>query len=207
MMVLPAFGQEFSIDGTVSGLSNGDVYLIRISGDNRRVIDTARTDMTGAFTFNLDADTDIGQYGVLVGPGQLVELLYNKEHIRFITSGGSRDSQVQIIESIENLIYYDYLKVKGTNLYKLDLLYPLLQYYPKDDEFYLETLAKVRLLQEQITQRFERIDQQQPRNAFCQRNSRRSTRLCRSHASEKEQELYLKSNYFNDEDFLGYFAA
>lgn len=140
-------GQPYSISGTVSGLDSKDVLLLRIKGDKRNVVDTVTTDMTGSFVFELPESFPVGQYGVITGKGQMVELLFNNENIRFVTTGTSAIDQVQIIESVENLIYYDYLGIKGRNLYKLDVLYPVISYYPKEDPFYEKTLAEVKTLQ------------------------------------------------------------
>ena len=127
--------QSHQINGTITGLANEEVYLMRILGQNRAIVDTTATDQSGSFTFNLDEDFPVGMYSIIYGPAQMLELIYNKENIRFISGGPSMQSPVQVIESIENLIYYDYLFLKGYNLYKMEMLEPLLQQYPKDDDF------------------------------------------------------------------------
>lgn len=151
-----------SINGTISGFENNEVLLLSLFGDNRELVDTAFTDMTGSFQMMLHEDFTPGLYAIVAGKGQLIELIYNKENIRFISTGTSSESQVQIIESVENLIYYDYLSIKGMNLYKLDLINPLLQYYPKDDDFYLESVIKVKHLQNQVIDRANQLIKENP---------------------------------------------
>ncbi len=202
LLWFPAMAQEYSINGTITGLENKEVYLLRISGDQRRVIDTAQTDLTGSFEFPLPSDFPVGQYAVITGPGRLVELLFNHENIRFITTGNSKDDQVQIIESIENMIYYDYLDIKGTNLYKLDLLNPVVQYYPKDDPFYEKTLAKVRLLQSQVSERAAELIQNNPNTLSASVIRVDQPIFANPELSLEEQTAYLKANYFSDTDFL-----
>ncbi len=197
-----ASSQEYSIDGTIAGLENSEVYLLKITGDNRRVVDTATTDLTGAFNFDLPENFPIGQYAVVAGPGQLVELLFNNEDIRFVTTGNTKDAQVQIIESVENLIYYDYLTIKGTNLYKLDLLNPVVQYYPKDDDFYLEALAKVRLLQSEINERTAELVNNNPGTLSASVIRVDQPVFANPELSIEQQTTYLKGHYFQETDFL-----
>lgn len=147
-----ATGQN-RINGTISGLTNEDVFLMRIIGDSRKMVDTATTDMTGSFEMQLDEDVSTGLYAIVAGPRQMIELIYNNENIRFVSTGNTPDAQVQIIESIENLIYYDYLSLKGITLYKLDLLGPVLQHYPQDNAFYVEALVEAKQLQQELTGR------------------------------------------------------
>jgi peroxiredoxin len=194
--------QEFVINGSVPGLENKKVYLMRITGDNRKIIDTVQSDLTGSFAFALEKGFPVGQYAVLAGPGQMVELIFNNEDIRFITTGNTPDDQVQIIESVENLIYYDYLAVKGENLYKLDFLYPILKNYPKEDAFYLTTLSKVRQLQDQLDDRVETLVKENP-GALTTKFIQVDRPVFPDAAlTTTQQNAYLKSHYFNDTDFL-----
>lgn len=202
MSVMFSFSQMYSINGTVAGLENEEVYLLRIAGDSRKIVDTAQTDMTGSFEMELGHDFPIGHYAIFTGPGKAVELIFNNENIRFVTSGNSADDQVQIIESVENLIYYDYLSIKGINLYKLDVLNPLLQQYPKNDTFYQDALLKARMLQQEVNERVDDLINNNP-NALISRYLKVDKPVFADPGlSQTEQKLYLKSNYFNGSDFL-----
>ena len=194
--------QQFSINGTIGGLENEEVYLISITGDSRKIIDTANTDVTGSFRIELESDLPVGQYAIITGPGKAVELIYNYENIRFVTSGSSQEDQVQIIESVENLLYYDYLSVKGLNLYKLDALNPFLQRYPRDDNFYLEALTKARQLQNEIDDKVDNVIKENPSTIVSMFIKVDKPVFADPELNENQQKQFLKSNYFNDTDFL-----
>jgi thiol-disulfide isomerase/thioredoxin len=196
------FSQGFAINGTVTGLENQDVLLMRITGDNRKIVDTTQTDITGAFRFELQENVPVGQYGVITGQGQMVELLFNKENIRFVTTGTAATDQVQIIESVENLIYYDYLGIKGTNLYKLDILNPVILYYPKDDPWYGKTLEEIIRLRTQIADKVSGIQEAYPNTMAARFIKVDAPVFADPEMSPADQTLFLKSNYFVDEDFL-----
>jgi hypothetical protein len=153
MVNLSAISQEYKISGTITGLENESVYLMQLMGEKRSIIDTAQTDITGAFTFDMPESRKTGMYVVIKGAGQAVELIYNKEDIQFITSGFANEDGIQVISSVENLIYYDYLSVKGVNMYKLDVLSTLLKNYPKNNDFYLDALKHYEYIQNQINNR------------------------------------------------------
>jgi len=165
-------------------------------------VDTASTDQTGSFEFSLGSDFPIGQYAVVTGPKQMIELIFNDENIRFVSTGSSDQDQVQIIESVENMIYYNYLSVKGEVLYNLDLLDPVLQYYPKSDTFYMQTLNEARALQSSLDERVETLIENNP-NTLAARFIRVDKPVFADpELSREERKEYLKSHYFTDMDFL-----
>ncbi len=123
---MTGIAQQHTIDGTISGLENESLYLMQLMGENRRIIDTIQTDITGAFSFVIPENMKPGMYMIIKGQGQAVELIYNNEDIQFTTSGFNPEDGIQIISSVENLIYYDYLGIKGINMYKLDVLSALI---------------------------------------------------------------------------------
>ncbi len=195
-----AFSQN-TINGTISGLPNEDVYLLRVVGDNQKIVDTAFADMTGSFEMELQRDFPTGLYAIVSGKGNIIELIFNNENIRFVTGGNTPDAQVQIIESIENLIYYDYLSIKGTNLYKLDLLEPVLQYYPKDDDFYIETVVKVRHLQKQLIERANQLVAENP-NTLASHFIRADKPVFAEPEIDPDlKKQYIIQHYFDEIDF------
>ena len=196
------YGQQYQINGSVPGLENKDVYLLSIQGDSRKIVDTASTDQTGSFQILLKKDFPPGQYAIVTGPKQMIELIFNNENIRFVTTGSGDQDQVQIIESVENMIYYNYLSVKGETMYKLDLLDPLLQYYPKSDTFYSLALHEAKALQTHLNERVGELIENNP-NTLAARFLRVDKPVFADPALSKlEQKAYLKAHYFNDMDFL-----
>lgn len=201
LSTIVAFGQNYQINGTISNLADEEVYLMRIVGQNRTIVDTVKTDDTGSFTFQLDTDFPVGMYATIFGPAQMVELIYNKENIRFISSGLQNQSPVQIIESIENLIYYDYLYLKGYNLYKMELLEPTIQQYPKDDDFYQTLLGEYALLGEQIRERTAQLINENPKTIASHFIKADSPYLTDPELPEDLKKMFLKSHYFENTDF------
>ncbi len=198
---LTAISQEYKISGTITGLENENLYLMQLMGEKRNIIDTAQTDLTGAFTFVMPESRKAGMYMIIKGAGQAVELIYNNEDIQFVTSGFANDDGIQVISSVENLIYYDYLSVKGINMYKLDVLGALLKNYPNNDDFYLTALKQYEQLQNQVDNRVAELIDNNPLTLASRYLKTDKPTFVDPTLTELEQNLYLKQHYFDDVDF------
>ncbi len=193
--------QEHIISGTITGLENENVYLMQLMGEKRKIVDTTKTDLTGAFTFSMSAERLPGMYVVIKGPGQAVELIYNNENIQFTTSGFNVEDGIQIVSSIENLIYYDYMGIKGMNMYKLDVLNTLIENYPPNDEFFPEVLKQYNLLQTQLVDRINELINNNPNTLASRYIKTDRPVFANLGLSEDAQNLMLKKHYFDYVDF------
>jgi len=198
---MTGLAQEHKINGTITGLENETLYLMQLMGEKRSIIDTVQTDITGAFTFIMPENREPGMYVVIKGPGQAVELIYNKEDIQFTTSGFAVDNGIQVISSVENLIYYDYLGIKGINMYKIDVLKNLIVNYPPNDEFYFEALKQNELLQNQLNNRIDELTENNPLTLAARYLKTDRPVFADPTLNDNEQNLWLKQNYFNEVDF------
>ncbi len=144
------YSQQHTIEGTFKNIPDKNVYLIEYHEGRQQIVDTAKTDQTGTFTFSLDESYQPGMYVVYAGPELMLELVYNNENIRFETTGSEMSDNIHFIESKENQIYYDYIYVKVNNQRKLNLLRPVISNYPKDDPFYKTMVEQYNSLVEQI---------------------------------------------------------
>ena len=201
VMVMLSSAQNHRIDGTINGLANEDVFLMRILGQNRTIVDTATTDPSGSFTFQLEEGFPVGMYSLIYGPGQPLDLIYNNENIRFVAGDVSGEAPVQIVESVENLIYYDYLFLKGYNLYKMDLLEPLLQTYPKDDDFYQQLLQEYKQLGLEIQERVETLTSENPNTIASHFILADAPLYVDPTLSPEMKKQYQKVHYFDQTDF------
>ncbi len=201
MITISGISQEHTINGTISGLENEDLYLMRLMGEKRSIVDTVKTDITGAFTFTLPQDREIGMYVIIKGPGQAVELIYNKEDIQFTTTGFDNDDGIQIISSIENLIYYDYLGIKGMNMYKLDVLNELIRNYPPNDEFFLDAVRQYNSLKDELNNRIDQLIDNNVGTLASRYLATDRPTIVDPILDDKEKSKILKNHYFDNVDF------
>ena len=193
--------QTYSINGTINGSSNSNIYLMRILGQNQKIVDTAFSSQEGSFEFKLTKDSPIGMYAIVGGPKQIIELIYNKENIRFISSGSDAADNVQIIESIENLIWYDYLYLKGFNQYKLEVIESILLNYPPDDEYYDISQTKYKQIQDLITNRSLELANNNPETFSSKLILVDKPNFAPSELGDFEKQEYLITHHFDNTDF------
>ncbi len=199
--VMTGIAQNHKISGTISGLENENIYLMRLMGEKRSIVDTATTNITGAFTFDMPEYRDVGVYVVIKGPGKAVELIYNNEDIQFTASGFDNSDGIQIVSSVENLIYYDYLGIKGMNLYKINVLEMLLQNYPPNDEFYMDAIKQYNHLKTQLNNRIDELIKNNPLTLSAKYLKTDRPLIVDPVLTPAEQNIYKKNHHFDGVDF------
>lgn len=172
-----------------------------LSGEKRRIVDTAVTNQNGSFSFKMGTERLPGMYVVIQGPGKAVELVYNNENIQFTTTGFNSDDGIQIISSVENLIYYDYIGLKALNMYKIELLNTLIQNYPRDDEFWEKAVEEYNYLKNQLLDRVDVLVNGNSKTLASNFIVADCPIIPDPILSKQGQVNFLKSNYFNTVDF------
>jgi peroxiredoxin len=198
---LNANSQQYSINGTISQLSNSKVYLAKIIGQTKKVIDTATSDETGSFKYVLGENATTGMYSIITGGQQNIELLFNHENIRFISSGSTADDNVQIIESVENLIWYDYLYTKGFNQYKMEVIEQLMMSYPPGDEYFKYTENYYQKLQQTIISRCNELISNNPNTLAAKYINVDMPVFAPYGMKDSKKQAYLIHHHFDNTDF------
>ena len=145
-----SFSQN-SIDATIHSLGKSKVYLLSINGERTRVADSCLSDSLGRFHFNLPSGCIPGLYRVGWSKSGFVNLILNRENVKFETWAGSPLDSLKILSSLENQILRTFTVMTGINQTKLELLMPVVDFYPVKDKFYssvsteFETIQKVQL--------------------------------------------------------------
>ncbi len=87
------------------------VYLSEYYGTRISRIDSVVVNKDGQFEFRLAASKMVGMYSINVGYGVMLDLLFNRENIDFTFNNVDAINTVNFSESVENKIYYEYLKL------------------------------------------------------------------------------------------------
>ena len=132
---LLSYSQKHIVSGVINGLPEDMVYLADFYGDQHKIIDSTETNLSGAFELSLEGK-DKGFYRLIFANQKFIDFIYNHESVNFTSNVTSPIENIAFLSSIENLLWYDYIFRKEENQYKLELLNPLLIYYPRDADFY-----------------------------------------------------------------------
>jgi hypothetical protein len=127
---------SYSIEGKIVLVTEGKIYLSSVFGERPRVIDSAVSDREGNFTFSLKPAMLQGLYRISWGKDKFFDLLWNRENIRLSTRSEFPADSIKFQSSVENQVYYFYLKLERLTQQKLDVLMPVIDYYPVKDGFY-----------------------------------------------------------------------
>lgn len=136
-----ACAQNFSLNGRISGLSGERISIHGFYGAEGKRIDSVEIKTDGSFTYQFPKNAYTGMYRLRWGKNQMMDIIYNRENIRFTTHTSSVVDSLVFSESVENQLYFEYLQKRNEAEFKLELIYPLINMYPKDDPFY-ETVTR-----------------------------------------------------------------
>ena len=131
---ISAYSQH-SLKVNLNGNEQANLLLYRIYGDKFQLLDTLERNKEGQYSFLFPSNASIGMYRLSFAPKAFADIIYNQEDCWIRTELKSPMDSMYVIQSVENQIYYDFLKQKRAYELKMELLKPLLAYYPEQNTF------------------------------------------------------------------------
>ncbi len=195
------FSQNYTIEGAIEDFPGSKIYLADFYGDQNNIIDSTQTNESGEFEFIFSQNTAVGLYRLIFGNNNFIDLIFNKENIKFTTKNTLPNDNMKIIISIENLLYYDYLFKRNLCQYKLDLIQPLINYYPKTDSFYLLVKTKYNSTQHEFNDYVNGLTQNNPNTFMSKFAAFDNPPLIEPELSPLEQKTFLRSHFFDNIDW------
>lgn len=192
---------QFSINGTFIGLPAEKIILVRTNGSKHAVIDSTRLNENGSFQFLLAPELTSGAYQLFTESGVTIDIILHEENVRLIAMHDGYGQQVQVVESRENMVYYNFINLKKRNLFKLDILSDVIDYYPKEDEFYQVAVDQVLELRTEINMQAEELVNKNPTTLASHFIQLMKPVFADIDLSEDQQKTYLKIHYLDHVDF------
>jgi len=190
-----------NIDGTIRGLGKNRVYLLSHYGEKIIPRDSTVTDTLGRFRFVLTSNYLPGMFRVQWGTEGLLDLIWNHEDIRFTTHILSAADSLQIQSSLENRIYYDYSRIDRSTQSRLELLMPLVDYYPVKDPFYRKAASEMERIQLAQQEALDSLGKLYPNTLAIRIFKAYQTPFISAGMSKDERLNFLKQHYFDKVDF------
>jgi len=136
------FSQEYSVKFKITDLPEKEVYLASFYGEKNNLIDTVLPDKDGSFTFRMKPEYYSGMYRIFLEKETFFDFIYNQEDIEITSDINVLYDSLKVVKSIENMLYYDFLRALNQYRLKFELLAPLNDFYPRSDTFFYDTRAK-----------------------------------------------------------------
>ncbi len=189
--------KAYQINGTIKNYNSAQVFLSSVYGDKLSILDSTFTDRDGRFELTLNEKLPKGMYRLFFAKDQKIDLLFNSENIVFESNVTDPVNQIQIKESIENKIYYEYLLRRNYDQYRLELLQPVLMYYPKTDAFFNTISEEFNSIQTGLVE-FTKDLQFKNKDTYASLIIGMNQKpLLLATLNPAQQQLYLREHYFD----------
>lgn len=200
-LVLSQVQAQYTVTGKINDDPLKTVYLLSYYGERNFIIDSARTDSSGSFRFSLAASTPPGMYKIGLGKDLFLDLIFNRENIAFTTGLRALADSLKILSSVENSIYYTFMERDREDQSRLELLQPVLDFYPRHDAFYDQAGREYEQIQRSAAQAVDSLSRSHP-GSYAMRIIRLySTPFIPASLGREERMNYLKQHYFDRVDF------
>lgn len=203
LLLLPvmACSQSFSIKGRIAEFPDTKITIHDFYGAENKKIDSVAVKPDGSFTYTFPKSAYNGMYRLRWGKNQLMDIIFNSENVEFKTHNLAVIDSLDFSKSTENQLYFNYLKDRNEHEFRLELLHPLLNMYPKDDPFYSQITKHYDLINNQLTVYIENTIAENP-NTFASKLIRADfTTRPPSNLTEDQHIDFLRTHFFDKIDF------
>lgn len=190
-----AVSQNNTLSGKISEIKDDYIYLHTFYGAENKRFDSIQVQPDGSFTYQFQNNAYKGMYRLRWGKNQMMDIIYNDENIRFQTTNNSIVDSLVYFHSPENQLYFDYLQKRNVCEFKLELIYPLINMYPKDDPFYASITKQYDIVNDEMSEWASSIVKHHP-NKFAARLIRSDyTPMPSSFLNEEQHVNFLKIHF------------
>ena len=192
----------------ITNLPKGKVYLASVQGDRYTLKDSTKVNDEKVI-FSLVTSSHAGVYKLILPkskeqtfynrPASQLDFIYNHEDVVLRTDFNVLVNNMEVISSIENEFYYKFLKNEQSCQTKLELLYPVINYFPPDDPFLIESKNKYNAVQKE---RATFITDLTRTNTIASRIIKTyQSPFLDAFATESDRVQYFRHHYFDHIDF------
>ncbi|MEI6434775.1 MAG: redoxin domain-containing protein [Bacteroidota bacterium] len=189
-----------NIKGTIVGLAGKKIAIQSIFGERTKTIDSTLTDSTGQFQLTMKGRLP-GMYRLYWAKEGMVDVIWNREDIHFKTNESNPEDSLKFIGSIENQLYQSFIRMDRINQSKLQVLVPVIDFYPSHDAFYQTAINEFENIQ-RLQQRFLDSAANLYPNSYAVRLAKvYSSPFIPAAMNKDDRMTYLKQRYFDKVNF------
>ena len=204
--------QSHDITIQITNQPSTDIILGSIKGDKFTPIDSTQAANT-TINFQLPTSSQPGIYRLILGqtrvaqimnePPQQLDFIFNNEDITLKTDFKHPEDSLRVAQSIENKVWYNFIKKEKALQDQLKMSTDELDYYRQqnDEANTTKSITQYNRLQKELEELIRQITQQHP--------DLYTTKLIKMHQepsldgnmNRQQRDQLFKSNYFNNLDF------
>ncbi len=190
-----------SVKLTIKGCNDTSIILYSVKGESLTIIDTFYSTGKGQFELNLKKGTMPGLFRVIFNKNNRFDFLFDNEDIEIKSDFNNLLDSVVVVKSQSNMLFYDFIKQNKEYKIKNELLQFILDRYPKNDEYYNETVKTLTKLQEEYLY-FVNMAAVENKGKFIAKYIKSSQLPILPISLKHEDKIkYLRSNALNNVDF------
>jgi peroxiredoxin len=198
----PSFAQQnYTIEGQISTVPGRKIFLSSYFGEKTILVDSTVSDNEGHFSIRMKPGALTGMYRILWGKDKSVDLIWNKENIAFTTRIENPADSLKIQTSLENKVYRYYIQIDRSNQQKLDLLIPVIDYYPRTDLFYSRSAEEFETIQKNQSKLLDSLSRLYPSSFAVRIFETQETPFLPASLSKDARLSYLKLHFFDHVNF------
>jgi len=202
LLVIPAYSQKIhTLRGEIKNTSGKKVFLSAFYGEKVNRIDSVICDGSGQFVYHQGPSIQPGLYRLSTDKDHFLDLVMNNEDIEFTCRGELTPDSTEFLSSVENKTYYYFSGYDRKVQAKLELLLPLLDFYPEKDQFYSETASEYEHLQKAEKKTLDSLDALYPGSYAIRIFRIQQTPWLPAGLAKDDRIAYLKQHFLDNIDF------
>lgn len=193
--------QDYQLTGHIQDWNDKYLFLSEYYGDKIQVIDSTRTSETGDFEFVIKNSTPKGLYRLSIADEHHLDIILNKENINLNTHIADPFNNLRFNTSLENQIYLDYIQKRNYNQYCIELLQPVISYYPMTDNFFPTLIMEFTNIQNELNQYIDSVISLYSNNFAATLISIDRRPIVDPMQNQEQQKAFAKKYFFDGKDF------
>lgn len=205
-------GNEFRLHIHVKNLpEKSNPLLLRIYNGNTYVLDSLPSRQKDLLSFQIPASTHTGMFRLILNPSsgslhtgeptKTLDILFNKAAINLSVDYNDPSNSIQVLQSPENKIYFDFQKKDQYLLHRIASLEQIIGQYPVRDEFYHSSLQAYENCQLEREKYIDSLVCLYPGTLAARIILQQKQPFIPAHSTKQERDSIYKNHYLDHIDF------
>lgn len=196
-----ALGQKYYVEGHIKGFSGKSIKISTFYGNENRPSDSINVLPGGIFKYWIPDANKNGMFRFRLDKERFIDIIFNFENISFTTTYNEMIDSLVFSQSVENQLYFEYLKQRNLTGFKKELLEPLVSLYPQDDSFYEEIVEEYNVTDKLFEEFVSELIENNNKTLVARIIKMDHPPAMPKNIPDQAKSDYLKAHFFDNMDF------